>query len=90
MIHFELGNMIFIRYAVESHRRYLKINRLAGKFERVCLKYFLKAAKAPKSIQGIELMKLHALLFDLNDPLASEDNLDYLDIKSWLKVKIST
>lgn len=88
MVHFELGNMLFVRYAIESHRRYLKKNKMLRAFERTCLAYFSKMTRISQADQKALFARFHQELFEVEDAVANKDNLDYLDIKTWLEVKI--
>jgi hypothetical protein len=42
MIHFELGNITLLRYAVESSKRFLKKNKILFPAEELLLQLFLK------------------------------------------------
>ena len=88
IIHFELGNTIFLRYSIDSCRRFLRKKTVATPFETLCLKHFAKLSHvAPSDYPGY-LQKFHFDLFEKDKALVTPGILDYLDIKSWLQDKI--
>ncbi|MDN5203840.1 hypothetical protein QQ008_20785 [Fulvivirgaceae bacterium BMA10] len=84
IIHLELGNIIFLRYAVESHRRFLKKRKMLGKFERICLRFFSRVADKPKSEHREQFQIFHKELFEDDPNLVTANILDYIDIKDWI------
>ncbi|MDN5214671.1 hypothetical protein QQ020_21505 [Fulvivirgaceae bacterium BMA12] len=88
MIHFDLGNVIFIKYAVESHRRYFKKMKRLKPFERSYLAFFSKITNISKSDYPVAFKNFYTTLFEGDTPLANADMLDYVDIKSWLEEKM--
>ena len=89
MIHFDMGNIIFIKYAIESHRRYFKKVKRNKPFERSCLVFFSRLTTISKSEYNAEFNRFYAQLFEGDKPLADAGILDYIDIKSWLEEKIN-
>ncbi len=90
IIHFELGNVIFLRYSIESCRRFLRKTGAASIFEKICLKHFAKLSHLPKSEYQNQLLLLHHDLFIKNPQLVTTNILDYIDIKKWLDGKLPT
>ena len=88
MIHFELGNLIVLKYAVENCRRFLKKPAdFRGEtpvlpFAKVLLHFFSKVCNAPLSNYSQLFEKLKVNLFDAEPPILNDNILDYLDIKS--------
>ncbi|MFK8006736.1 MAG: hypothetical protein AB8H03_10205 [Saprospiraceae bacterium] len=94
MIHFELGNIIVLKYAVENCRRFLKKSiDFRGQptvlpFAKVLLHFFSKICNAPHSHYSQLFEKLKMDLVDAEPQILNDDILDYLDIKSWLVEKL--
>ena len=89
MIHFELGNIVFIKYAVESHKRYLKKQKLSAPFLQCCIKFFTRITSVPKGNYSDEFQRFHHELFHPEHPLADESTLDYVDVKTWIEQYLS-
>lgn len=89
IIHFEMGNLVFLKYAIDSHRRYFKKNRRQGLFETCCLSFFSKLTSVSSDMYYEEFERFYAQLFDDEQKILSESILDYLDIKSWLETKLA-
>lgn len=94
MIHFELGNIIVLKYAVENCRRFLKKpaefrgNDTVLPFAKVLLHFFAKICKAPTADYPQLFKKLEQSLLQANPPILTDNILDYLDVKSWLVEKL--
>lgn len=94
MIHFELGNIIVLKYAVENCRRFLKKpadfqgETTVLPFAKVLLHFFSKICNAPHSHYPQLFEKLKEDLLDAQPPILNDSILDYLDIKSWLVEKL--
>lgn len=88
IIHFELGNVIFLRYSIDSCRRFLRKKTTATPFETLCLKHFAKLSHVAAGDYPKYLRKFHFDLFEKDKSLVTPGILDYLDIKSWLKGKM--
>lgn len=84
MVHFELGNSFVLKYAVDSTRRWLRKQKSIEPFERVLLKFFSKISNAPKGEFKGMFRKLSQELFDGEQPLVTENDLDYLDFRGWI------
>ena len=84
MVHFELNNIIVLRYAVDSCRRFLKKKRTEINSDKKLLNLFSKLSHAyPEEYQAI-FKKALAEIF----PPDSTQTQDYIDIKGWLEEKI--
>ncbi len=85
IIHFELGNIIVIRYAVDNCRRYFKKIKRSGDRENRVLKFFAKLSLEPKSEHQLLFRKLHASLFaeEHRDERTEFD--DYFDLRRWVE-----
>lgn len=86
MVHFELGNIIVLRYAVDTTRRFLKKNK--GKlvpFEKCLLKFFSKLSTSPSSNYTQIFEKLKSDLFIGIDDRQKDRILDYLDFNAWIE-----
>ena len=94
MIHFELGNIIVLKYAVENCRRFLrKPADFIGEatvlpFAKVLLHFFAKICNAPLAHYSQNFEKLKVDLLEVEPPILNDNILDYLDIKSWLVEKL--
>ena len=89
MIHFELGNITLLKYAVENTRRFLKKrrNKLFA-FESVLLKFFSQLSLAPPYQYEDKFEKLSATLFHDHSDQQRSNILDYLDFQSWINAKL--
>ncbi|HKZ37538.1 MAG TPA: hypothetical protein VJ184_07815, partial [Chryseolinea sp.] len=84
IVHFELNNIIVLRYALDSCRRFLKKKRTEINSGKKLLNLFSKLSHAyPEEYQGI-FKKAHTEIFSPH----SEQTQDYIDIKGWLEEKI--
>ena len=84
VIHFELDNIIVLRYAVDSCRRYLKKTKLVISQDKEILQLFSKLSHAyPDEYRAI-FEKALAGMFSANS------SQDYLDIKGWLEEKLKS
>ena len=94
MIHFELGNIIVLKYAVENCRRFLKKSTdFRGEatvlpFAKILLHFFAKICNAPHAHYPQHFEQLKADLLEAEPPILNDNILDYLDIKSWLVEKL--
>ena len=94
MIHFELGNIIVLKYAVENCRRFLrKPAEFQGEigvlpFAKILLHFFSKICNAPQAYYPSLFLKLKEDLLDVEPPILTDNILDYLDIKGWLVEKL--
>ncbi|MFK7775246.1 MAG: hypothetical protein AB8F94_24115 [Saprospiraceae bacterium] len=94
MTHFELGNIIVLKYAVENCRRFLKKStNFRGEetvipFAKVLLHFFSKICNAPRAHYSQLFEQLKVDLLEAEPPILNDNILDYLDIKSWLVEKL--
>jgi hypothetical protein len=85
IVHFELNNIIVLRYAVDSCRRFLKKKTTEISSGKELLKLFSKLSHAyPEDYPSI-FKKAYTEIF----PQPSAQTQDYIDIKGWLEEKIS-
>ncbi len=88
MIHFELGNITLLKYAVENTRRYLKKRRGSlYAFEKVLLKFFAKLSLAPKANYKRLFQELSNNLFTDHSDEQKDSILDYIDFEGWIEGK---
>ncbi len=85
MIHLELGNSFVLKYAVESTRRWLRKQKTIEPFEKVLLKFFSKISNTAKGDFRSMFRKLSSDLFYGEEPLITENVLDYLDFRGWVE-----
>jgi hypothetical protein len=86
IVHFELNNIIVLRYAVDSCRRFLNKKRTEISSGKKLLNLFSKLSHAyPEEYQAI-FKKAHTEMF----PPHSRQTQDYIDIKGWLEEKMKT
>jgi hypothetical protein len=84
IVHFELNNIIVLRYAVDSCRRFLKKKTTEISAGTKLLNLFSKLSHAyPEEHQAI-FRKAHTEIFTPD----SRQTQDYIDIKGWLEEKI--
>jgi len=84
IVHFELNNIIVLRYAVDSCRRFLKKRRIDNNSVNEILSLFSKLSQAyPLEYQAI-LKKSYAKFLHSD----SRELQDFIDIKGWLEEKI--
>ena len=87
IIHFELGNIVVLKYSVESVRRFLKKKRTLYPYELILLKFFSKASTTPEEEYKYLLAQLKTDLFKPENSQNMDNALDYLDFKGWLESK---
>ncbi|MBX2844366.1 MAG: hypothetical protein KTR26_21570 [Flammeovirgaceae bacterium] len=87
-IHFELENIMVLKYAVIATKRYLKKNRKLLPFENTLLKFFSKVSVSPKSHFPHLLQKLKEELFAKAGKTEIERALDYFDFHYWIDVRL--
>ncbi|WP_020527126.1 hypothetical protein [Flexithrix dorotheae] len=87
-IHFELGNIMVLKYAVIATKRFLKKNRKLLPFENTLLKFFSKVSVSPKSHFPELLQKLKKDLFAKAGKSEIERVLDYFDFHYWIEVRL--
>ncbi|OJJ20501.1 hypothetical protein BKI52_18770 [marine bacterium AO1-C] len=88
IIHFELGNILMMKYAVESCRRFLKKRKQVIKpFEKKLLGFFAKVCVSPPAEYPILFARLKQELFDAHTSQERSQHLDYLDFEAWIEEK---
>jgi hypothetical protein len=89
MIHFELGNITLLKYAVENTRRYLKKRRGSlFDFEKVLLKFFARLSVAPIANYKRHFKDLSTTLFVGHSDDQKASILDYIDFQGWIVGKV--
>ncbi len=89
IIHFELGNMVLLRYAVESCRRFLKKKRSLQDFEKKLLSAFSKLSTLPKPAYKGQFQKLKRELFEAHSENEKNNILDYINFEDWINQNLS-
>lgn len=85
IIHFELGNIMLLKYAVESCRRFLKKHQQQLEtFEKVLLRFFSQLCTCPTNQYTTLFAKLQKELFRDSAPSDRLKHLDYLDFATWI------
>ncbi len=81
MIHFELNNILVLRYVVESCRRFFKKKKRFNAFEQQILLLFSRLSLAEASGYKEIFMKAYQDNY-------TENVQDYIDIKGWIKSRL--
>ena len=89
IIHFELNNIIVLRYAVVSCRRFLKKKKNLQEFETILLRFFSRLSTVRKDEYAELFRNFYKNLFGGEEIKVSDNVLDYIDIKSWLESNIN-
>ncbi|HYG18097.1 MAG TPA: hypothetical protein VD816_04175 [Ohtaekwangia sp.] len=84
MVHFELNNIIVLRYAVDSVRRFLKKKKFEINTVKPLLNLFSKLSHAYPQEHAEIFARSYAEMFPEN----TKQSQDYIDIKGWLEEKI--
>ena len=88
VIHFELGNINLLRYAVEACRRFLKKKHDLKNFEKELLALFSKLSTRTES-EHKELFKNYKKsIFENLSEKEKENILDYFNFEEWLEKQI--
>jgi len=90
IIHFELNNIIVLRYAVTSCRRFLKKKKNLQEFESMLLRFFSRISLAGTDEYQKLFENFYNNLFGGAETIVSDNVLDYIDFKSWLERNIGT
>ena len=86
IVHFELNNIIVLRYSVDSCRRFLKKRRIDNNSINEILSLFSKLSQAyPHEYQAI-FKKSYTKFLHAD----SRELQDFIDIKGWLEVKVES
>ena len=87
IIHYELGNATVMKYSVNSSRRYLQKKRGIQNYEKILLRFFARLSTTAQAQHGSIFNQYYDKLFG-QEPLISDQDLDYLDFKEWFQSKI--
>ncbi len=90
IIHFELKNIIVLRYAVASCRRFLTKKKNLQEFERLLLRFFSRLSLARKDEYQKLFEKFYNNLFGGEEIKVNDNVLDYIDFKSWLESNLKS
>lgn len=88
MIHFELGNVMVLKYSVENTRRWMRKQQNIQPFERVLLRFFAKISTAARGDYSIHFKQLATTLFHPDKTLVDANILDYLDFQRWINLHL--
>jgi len=88
IIHYELGHITVLKYAVESCRRFLKSKQKLRRFENTLLNFFSRISLAPSGRYDRLIKEVYENLFLTPDAGVTDDVLDYLNFRSWLESKM--
>jgi hypothetical protein len=90
ILHFELNNLRFLPYALNSTKRYLKDRNRMYKFEELFLKVIGKISKTDLNKFDIEeiLTPFGKELFELKKDHFEQIVFDYFDFATWVKSKV--
>jgi len=88
ILHFELGNIIVIRYAVDNCRRFFKKIKKRGEVENTVLKFFAKLSLEPISEHQALFQNLYFKLFGVDRGTAKSELDDYFDLRGWIESKL--
>lgn len=86
IIHYELGNLTVMKYAVDSSRRYLKKRGNLIEFEKILLRLFSRLSTSGDSHHMKLFSEALNRLFG-NPVLINDSQLDYLNFRYWLESK---
>ncbi len=87
IIHYELGNIIVLKYAVDATRRFLNKLRKPHTFEKRLLKFFSKLSTSATFDHGDIFNDFSEEIFRDIDVQQKAEITDYLDFNEWLKEK---
>ena len=85
MIHYELGNFLFIKYATEAARKNIKKRRSLLDFEKKLLRFFSKISLEKRENFSKLFNQLGDTIFENTDKSKVDHILDYIDFYSWIK-----
>jgi hypothetical protein len=87
MIHFELNNIIVLRYAVDGCRRFFKKKKNANLFEQQILLMFSRLSLANPSDYKEVFKKTHTDIYAGNIQGVAKAQ-SYIDLKAWIEKKM--
>lgn len=85
IVHFELNNIIVLRYALDSCRRFLKKKNTQVSSGKNLMNLFAKLCHANSVDYPLIFKKAYTEIF----PAGFRQTQDYIDIKGWLQEKVS-
>ena len=88
MVHFEMDNIFVLKYAVENSRRFFRkeaVKAIIPDFAPLVFRFFSKLSNTPKRGYALLFQQLYTDLFESNPPVMTKQQLDYLDLKAWIK-----
>lgn len=88
ILHYEVGNIMFIQYAIDSHRRFLKKYKLSGKISQYLLSFFKKLTNIPETEKPQLFELLRQFIEEKNQPMDAFNSQDYVDILGWATEKL--
>lgn len=88
VIHFELGNIMVLRYAADSTRCFLRKRKQIRPFEKAIVRTFARLSVVPATEFKALLQGLYQELFEKEKPLMDTNDLDYFDLKGYLERKL--
>ena len=90
ILHFEMNNLRFLPYALNSTKRYIKGRNRMFKFEELFLKAITKISKSDLNKFDLEdiLIPIEKELFALKGDNFEQIVFDYFDFATWVKSKI--
>lgn len=83
MIHFELDNILVLRYAVDSCRRFLKKKKSVDPFGQEVLQLFAKLSLAASGEYKTIFRKFHDVVY-VKENHPDDKFQDYIDLKAWV------
>ncbi len=86
-IHYELGNLLYLRYALDATRRFKRKIGPLDSFEQCLLRFFSKICTTPISHHEQLFNKLVVSLEREKNSAVWKNGLDYLDVGEWLSQK---
>ena len=84
MIHYELGNIIILKYMIDSCRRFLKKKKTIPHAEKELLRLFARLCKAPKSELADCFLSFRQICAQPEHAQAIRNLNDYLNVQEWI------
>lgn len=84
MVHLERDNLVVLKYAVDSTRRFLKKKGPLKPFEQTLLQFFSKMCDVPAGERRGHVRRLRKQLFERSSAQEEADALDYVDFYAWI------
>ncbi len=90
MAHFDAGNEEILDYLVHGARQYFEKSKSSGKLQQLTIAFFQQWGKTPLSNRKMALQQFYQNLTELVTDIFEMRSMLYLDIQSWLSLKIKT